>query len=95
MVAARARAPSPRASAVATATPSPTPEPAPTPQIYTIKEGDTLSKVAKRFKITLAQLLAANTETIEDPDKISIGDVILIPAPDSDEITDGEASAAP
>jgi len=80
--------PGPSASAApATATPAPTPVPAPTAQQYTIKQGDTLSKVAKRFGLTLDQLLAANTETIKNADKIAIGDVINIPAPNSDEVT--------
>jgi len=80
--------PGPSASvAPATASPAPTPVPAPTAQQYTIKQGDTLSKVAKRFGLTLDQLLAANTETIKNADKIAIGDVINIPAPNSDEVT--------
>ena len=58
--------PSPSATAQVTAPPSPTPEPAPTPQVYMIKEGDTLSKIAKRNDITLDQLLAANKDTIKD-----------------------------
>ncbi len=66
---------------VATAVPSPTAPPAPTPQVYVIKQGDTLSKIAKRFGLTLDVLLAANTETIKDPNKIAIGDEIIIPLP--------------
>ena len=45
-----------------------------------IKEKDTLSKVAKRFGITLDELLAANPD-IKNPDKISIGQQIIIPHP--------------
>ena len=66
---------------VATAIPSPTPVPAPTPQVYVIKQGDTLSKIARRFGLTIDVLLAANTETIKDPNKIAIGDQIIIPLP--------------
>jgi LysM repeat protein len=75
-------------AAVATAIPSPTPVPAPTPQIYIIKSGDTLSKVAKKFGITLDALLAANKDTIKDPDKVSIGDPVTIPAPAPNDFTD-------
>jgi LysM repeat protein len=72
--------------------PSPTPVPAPTAQSYVIKEGDTLSKIARRFGVSLDALLAANQDTIKDPNKIAIGDAIIIPPAGSDEITDGEAS---
>ena len=66
---------------------------APTPQVYVIAAGDTLSKVAKRFGVTLAELLAANKDTITNPDKIAIGDEIIIPTKAPDVIND--ASAAP
>jgi hypothetical protein len=81
---------SPSASGPA-ATPSaaPTTPPAPTPQVYVIKAGDTLSKVAKRFGVTIEELLAANPE-IKDPNKIAEGQEIVIPAPAPD-----EESAAP
>jgi LysM repeat protein len=89
--------PTPSTSAIATTSPSPTVEPAPTPQVYVIKQGDTLSKIAKRNGITLDQLLAANKETIKNPDKISIGDEIIIPVPVPEEVTDAspEGSIAP
>lgn len=88
---------SPSASvAPSTATPEPTPTPAPTPQTYTIAQGDTLSKIAKEFGLTLEQLLEANKDTIEDPDLISVGDVIIIPVPPPDEVGgSAEPSAAP
>ncbi len=88
--------PSPSAtSTIATATPAATPEPAPTPQTYTIKTGDTLSKIARDFGITLDQLLAANTETITNPDRISVGDVIIIPTAPPDEVPGASAKASP
>ena len=54
--------------------------PAPTPRTYTIKSKDTLLKVAKMFGITLAELLAANPK-IKNPDKIALGQQIIIPMP--------------
>lgn len=45
---------------------------------YNIKPGDTLSKIAMRNGITLAQLLQANSQ-IKDPNRINIGDVIYLP----------------
>jgi len=87
--------PTPSSSQAApTATPEPTPEPAPTPQTYTIRSGDTLSGIARSFGLTLEELLAANTETITDPDLIAVGDVIIIPVAPPDEV-EGEPSADP
>ena len=45
---------------------------------YKIKPGDTLSKVAKRNGISLAQLLKANPQ-ITNPDKIQVGQVVNLP----------------
>ena len=94
------------ASATPSAAPSrsiePTPTPAPTPIVYVIKSGDTLSKIAVDHGVTIEQLRAANPE-ITDPNKITVGQQIVIPAP-SPEVPDefggsaapsGAASAAP
>jgi nucleoid-associated protein YgaU len=82
--------------AIESASPPPGTAAAPTPQIYVIKSGDTLSKIATRFNVTLDDLLEANKDNIEDADKISIGDQIIIPAPVPDGLEDaGEPSAAP
>ena len=86
---------SPSGSApVATPSPTITPVPEPTPQVYVIKEKDTLSKVANRFGIGLDELLAANPD-IKNPDKISVGQSIIIPLPGgSDGSSASEAPAA-
>ncbi len=86
----------PRATAAA-ATPSaaPTPVPAPTPQLYTVAKGDTMSKIARKFGVTVEELLAANPQ-IKNPNKIDIGDELTIPAPAPEGVPDaGEESAAP
>jgi len=74
--------PSLDASARATASPPPTPSatPAPTPVTYTVKSNDTMSKIAKRFGVTIEQLQAANPQ-IKDLNKIKLGDKIAIPTP--------------
>ena len=85
---------SPSASASAdVASPSVAPsEPAaPSQQVYVIKSGDTLSKVATEFGVTLEEILAANP-TIENADRIAIGDEIVIPARAPEEFTDPSAS---
>lgn len=45
---------------------------------YTVKPGDTLSKIATRNGVTLAQLLQSNPQ-IKDPNKINVGDVVNVP----------------
>jgi LysM repeat protein len=45
---------------------------------YLVKAGDTLSKIASRNGVTLAQLLTSNPQ-ITDPNKIRVGDVINVP----------------
>ena len=60
---------------------APTAVPRPTPTIYVVQAGDTLSRIAGRFGITLADLIAANAENLPDPDKLQIGDQLIIPVP--------------
>jgi len=76
------------------ASPSPTAIPEPTPQVYTIKTGDTLSKIARKFNVTLDALLAANKDTIKNPNRIRVGDEIVIPLPDTQQVP-AASSASP
>ena len=86
--------PSPRASTPRASTSvAPTIAAGPTPHIYVIKQNDTLSKIAKRFGLTLDELLAANKDTIKNPDVIAIGDQIVIPLPGT--VVSAAPSAAP
>ena len=57
-------------SAAAEESVAPTEQPAPTPQVYTIKKGDTLLKVARAHGLTLEELLTANP-AIKNPNKVS------------------------
>jgi LysM repeat protein len=59
---------------------SPTPEPSPTARVYVVAAGDTLSQIARRFDLSVDQLLAANPQ-ITNPNRIAVGDEILIPEP--------------
>jgi murein DD-endopeptidase MepM/ murein hydrolase activator NlpD len=45
---------------------------------YTVKAGDTLSKIAARNGVTVAQLLQANPQ-ITNPNRINVGDVLNLP----------------
>jgi hypothetical protein len=79
--------PTPSASgATASATPdgSPTPAPSPTPLVYVVKTGDTLTKIAKSYGVTLDALIAANKATLPNPDKLQIGDQLIIPLGDAE-----------
>ena len=73
---------SPSPSAAPSQSIAPTPVPAPTPIIYTIKKGETLSKIATAHGITIEQLMAANPE-IKNPDRITEGQKITIPVPEA------------
>jgi LysM repeat protein len=80
--------PDPSASqAVPSTSVEPTAPPAPTAQVYLIKAGDTVSGIATEFGVTPDELLAANPQ-ITDPDKITIGDEITIPARPPTEFTE-------
>ena len=47
------------------------------PVTYTVKAGDTLTAIAKRYKSTVAKIVKANS--IKDANKIYVGQVIKIP----------------
>jgi len=71
--------PSTPTSSLPTASVAPTEAPAATPITYTVQAGDTMSRIAKKFGVNLADLIAANATTLPDPDKLQIGDVLVIP----------------
>jgi LysM repeat protein len=62
----------------ASPTPLPAPTPTPRPRAYRIRSGENLITIAKRFGLSVAQLLHANP-SISDPDSIRAGAVIVIP----------------
>lgn len=70
--------PTPTPTRVAT----PTPTPDPTSRTYRVRSGDTLLSIAQRFGLTIGQLMAANP-SIVDPDRIRVGQVLVIPPPDA------------
>jgi LysM repeat protein len=59
------------------------------PQEYIVQAGDSLSKIAKMFGVSVAALVAANN--IQNPDKITEGQRLKIPPP----TTTTTAGAAP
>ena len=88
--------PSPTPTPTPTASPSPSPTPSPsvpaayqglkpcpgTPAcyLYRVQSGDSLTKIAAKFGITIAALKKANPE-ITDPSLLHVGDRIRIPLP--------------
>ena len=54
-----------------------TPIPTSTPLIYTVKSGDTISKLAEQFNISQDELRAANPDV--SPNSMVIGSTLLIP----------------
>jgi len=76
--------------------PEPTPVPAPTPTIHVVSEGETLSRIARDYGLTLDELLAANPQ-ITDADRIAIGDEVIIPAaqPSAPAEVGGETEVTP
>ena len=79
--------PSPSGSgAVSSVEPSATTPAAPSQQVYVVKAGDTLSKIAKQFGVTSEELCNANKEAIKNCDKIRSATLIdpVPPRRDSD-----------
>ena len=83
----------PVSSPTITASPTPAPPsitvpsatPSPTLQTYVVAKGDTFSKIARRFGVTVEELLAANP-SLKNPNQISVGDGIVIPTPSAGSI---------
>ena len=64
----------------ATPTPDPTatlPTPTPTPQVYVVQSGDSLSRIAERFGVTVDSLIEANR--IVHPDVLQFNQPLTIP----------------
>jgi LysM repeat protein len=71
---------SPVTSTQPSASVAPTFAPAPTSQLYTVVAGDTMSKIAAKFGVTLTALKSANP-LVKNINAIKIGDQLTIPAP--------------
>ena len=60
------------------------PEPAAAPKTYTVRSGDTLSKIAKETLGNASAYMTifnANKDQLSDPDKIKVGQKLVIPKP--------------
>jgi LysM repeat protein len=68
-----------QSTGISSATPAGTPDMATGGESYTVKSGDTLSKIAKRHGVSLKALRAANPK-IAATDHIHVGDKLTIPS---------------
>ncbi len=82
---------------IRTALPSfaPTPVPQPTQHIYIVQANDTMSRIAGRFKIPLAELIAANAANIPNPNTLQIGDQVIIPVPLPSQVPAASPASSP
>ena len=48
---------------------------------HTVVRGDTLWKIAVKYKVGLSEIICANTQ-LQDPNVINVGDVVEVPAQD-------------
>lgn len=82
--------------AAASATPAgPTAVPEPTAQIYVVQAGDTMSRIADRFGVPLQTLIDVNRATIPNPDVLTIGQEVIIPAVTPTLVPDAGGSPVP
>jgi LysM repeat protein len=91
---------SPSGSDPASGSGDPSIAPGPSQQTYIVQSGDTMSTIASRFGVSLDDLIAANLATVPDPDKLDVGDELIIPGPSTAPVfpsdsPSGEASPSP
>src|ERR1043165_5645220 len=48
-------------------------------ETYTVKSGDTLSKIGHHYGVSWQEIFEANKDTVKDPDKIFPGQTLRIP----------------
>jgi len=75
------------------ASPEPEKKPAgPSVVAYTVQRGDSLNKIARKFKVSVKEIMAKNN--IDNPDKVAAGQVLDIPLHDGAS-TDASGGPAP
>jgi LysM repeat protein len=84
----------PSASVASSSSAAPSAAAAPTQLTHTVKPGDTLARIATKYGVTQKQILAVNPQ-IKDPDKIVIGQVIVIPTRGPTDVIDSAPSGSP
>jgi LysM repeat protein len=69
--------PTPRPSA--SPSPTPSPVPSPTPLVHTVKRGENLTQIARRYDSTVAAIVEANG--LKNANLIEVGQKLVIPTP--------------
>ena len=81
-------APADKSAATTKASGAPAETPVELPKEYTVRAGDTLSKIAGQFYGSMQKwqkIYQANSETVKNPDYIFIGQKLTIPADDAEQ----------
>lgn len=73
----------------------PTAVPGPTMQVYIVRAGDTMSRIANQFGVPLQTLIDANREAIPNPDTLQIGQEVIIPVTAPTSVPDAGVSPSP
>jgi LysM repeat protein len=71
--------PTPTAAPTISPTPTAAPTPAPTPLIHVVQPGEQLGRIAARYGVTVAAIVAAND--LANPNLIRVGQRLIIPLP--------------
>jgi hypothetical protein len=87
--------PSLSASSLPLGSVGPTIVPEATQQIYVVQANDTMSRIANRFHVPLQTLIDANKTTIPNPDKLKIGDQVIIPTATPTELPGSSPASSP
>jgi LysM repeat protein len=85
----------PSATPTAAATPSriPTPSPSATAHTYVVRKGDILGRISQDLGVAVQALIEANG--LENPNQLSIGQVLIIPPPAATADSHHNTSATP
>lgn len=65
----------------------------PLKQTYTVQAGDTLWAIAQKFNIRVEEITKANN--LKDPEKIQVGQTLIIPSPSAPATKSPEATSQP
>jgi LysM repeat protein len=71
---------------------------APTLITYTVKSGDVLGAIAEQFGVSTQAILQANANTLSNPDRLQIGQLLLIPisrAPAAEQVQSTQTTNPP
>lgn len=69
------------------------PSPTSPPQRYTVQPGDTLASIAQRYGVSVEDII--KTSRLRDPDRLAVGDMLLIPSKEPAATPQPGSSAAP